>query len=399
MDLYITLAYIIGFIGIFATSFYALSLLDYKKKKDIPDEADDKKVTIIIPAYNEASSIKRTIQSVLNADYPEEKLEIIVIDDGSKDRTYDLAKMMVKGAKYPIRVYKKKNGGKGSALNFGLKKAKNEIIISMDADTFIDKKAIKKMIAYFYNSDIMSVTPSMGVYKPKGLWQRVQQIEYYLGVFLRKSFAAANAIHITPGAFSAYRKEFFDKYGGYDEGNITEDLEIALRIQSHDLILENASTAAVYTIAPTKFKELLIQRRRWYTGLIKNLWAYRRLFGFRTGALGTVVLPVAVSTVILSVTLTVYMVIRALLELRKEITFLNSINFEFSTVFDFSNYYLRSFAERMFFTILSRPVFILLLMFIGLLTFYLFFARKNMKYSDGVSFKFLSRSNRRIRNF
>jgi cellulose synthase/poly-beta-1,6-N-acetylglucosamine synthase-like glycosyltransferase len=283
-----------------------------------------------------------------------------------------------------VKVLTKLNGGKGSALNMGIKNASGEIIVSMDADSFVQKDALKRMVAFFDNEKVMAVTPSMGVYKPRGILQRIQHIEYYMGVFLRKSFATVNAIHITPGAFSAYRKSFFKRYGGYDVGNITEDLEIALRIQDKHYIIENSPKSVVYTVAPATFRELLIQRRRWYTGLIKNLWNYRRLFGLKKGPLGALVLPVAVSTIFLSVVLTIYIVIRSLNKVRDELLSLRSINFQFQNAYELNYYAVKQFL----FQLLSSPVFLMGFLFIFLLSFYMFFSRKQMKFHESIKIDF-----------
>lgn len=384
MEVYTTLVYALGFIGLFAVSFYAINLIDYSRRRKIPGEAEDKTVTIIIPAYNEEKSIARTIESALASEYPRDKLEIIVVDDGSKDNTYKIAKKFEGFGKFKIRVFTKKNGGKGSALNLAIKKSKMDIIISMDADTFIEPKTVRRMIAYFYKKKITAVTPSMGVYKAKGILQRVQQVEYYLGVFLRKSFAVTNSIHVTPGAFSAYRRSFFVKYGGYDEGNIVEDLEIGLRMQSHNYILENSPKAVVYTLVPKTLRELLIQRRRWYTGLMRNLWNYRRLFGPKKGALGVIVLPLAVVTVTASVFLTSYTLIKTLLEIKKEVVMLNSINFEFSTIFESNWYFIKNSFEKIFFTLSTNPIFLLGSFFVIISILYLHFARKKMRFQETV---------------
>src|SRR3989344_3245154 len=266
MDVYLILVYTLSYIGLLATSFYIINLLTYYKTKKKPSPSIKKTVTIIIPAYNEEKSIASTINSAVSLNYSKENLEIIVIDDGSKDKTYEIAREFISDKNQKVRVFTKPNGGKGSALNLGIKKAGGEIIITMDADTIVHPNSLKKMIGYFTEDDVMSVAPAMGVFEPKNIWRRIQQIEYYMGVFLRKSFASMNAIHITTGAFSAYRKIFFEKHGGFDEKNITEDLEVALRIQSHGYILENAEEAAVYTIGPGTFRSLMVQRRRWYTG-------------------------------------------------------------------------------------------------------------------------------------
>ena len=131
---------------------------------------------------------------------------------------------------------------------------------------------MKNMVHYFNNPRVMAVTPTMLVHKPKTILQRVQNMEYLLGIFLRKAFATLNAVYITPGAFSAYRKEFFDKYGGYDEINVTEDIEMSLRIKYQGYFIDNSPNAPAYTIAPKNFSHLLKQRRRWYVGLLKNYW-------------------------------------------------------------------------------------------------------------------------------
>ena len=386
MDFYLILIYILAYIGLFSTSFYIINLFTYYRKKKKPEPATDKTVSIIIPAYNEEKSIAKTIKSALSINYPKNKFEIIVVDDGSKDNSYQIAKRFASNQNPKVKVFKKDiNGGKGSALNLGIKKARGEIIITMDADTIVHPDSLKKMVGYFTEGDIMSVAPAMGVFEPKNIWRRIQQIEYYMGVILRKSFASMNAIHITPGAFSAYRKVFFEKHGGFDEKNITEDLEVALRIQSLDYRLENAEEAAVYTIGPGTFRSLMVQRRRWYTGLMKNLWDYRRLFGPKTGALGTVVLPTAISTIFLSVTLTIYVVIKALAKIKKELLELNAINFQFQNTFEISSYMI----EVFLLTMLSSKLLLLTILFIALLWFYMIFSRRKMMYRGSIRLNFI----------
>src|SRR3989344_8719297 len=318
MEIYNFLVYTLAYIGFFAASYYAISLITFYRKKDLDRLSDDFKVSIIIPAYNEEKSIERTIQSALSLHYPKNRLEIIVVDDGSKDKTFSLAK---KFSSKVVKVYSKKNGGKGSALNYGIDRAMGEIIVSMDADSFVQEDALKRMVVFFENPKVMAVTPSMGVYKPKGFLQRIQHIEYYMGVFLRKSFATVNAIHITPGAFSAYRKSFFQKYGGYDEHNITEDLEMGLRIQSKGYHTENCPEAPAYTNAPRTFRELTLQRRRWYFGQVRNLWSYRRIISSKYGDLGAFVIPTAILSTIFSVTITIYLFFKILFTVKDNLLF------------------------------------------------------------------------------
>lgn len=385
MDYYILLVYIVAYIGLFAASFYMINLLFYYRNRNIP--LSDKKLTasLVVPAYNEEKTIAHTIKSLLALDYPKDKFEIIVVDDGSKDKTYSIAKRFESDSHPKVRVFTKKNGGKGSALNFGISKSKNEIIISMDADSFVTPEALLKTMPYFYSNEVMAVTPSMTIHNPKGFLQGIQQIEYNMGVFLRKSFATVNAIHITPGAFSAYRKQFFLKYGGYDEHNLTEDLEIALRIQSKGFVIENSPEAVVYTVAPRKFKELLIQRMRWYAGLAKNLYAYRRLFGPKNGPLGIIVLPVAITTILLSMTIFLYSLIKSAIYLRSELITLKSVNFQFINSLEIDKFLI----SRTLYNLFSNPAFLLSLLMITILIVYLCFANRQMKYRQNMRRNFV----------
>jgi len=372
MTFIIFLIYASIYIGLIATTFYIIGY-NQDKKKDKPLLSDNElpKVSIIIPAFNEEKSIGRTIESILASDYPKNKFEIVVVDDGSKDKTYEIAK---KYKSKLVRVYTKKNGGKGTALNFALKKCTGEIIFSMDADTFVAPHSVREMTRYFKNPEVMSVTPSMLIYEPRGLLQRIQQAEYLFGLFIRKAFSSVNAIHVTPGAFSAYRKIFFDRHGGYDEGNITEDLEMSLRIQHAGYSIEYSPESPAYTIAPNRFKPLLIQRRRWYTGLMRNTWKYKGIFGSKYGDLGLFVLPIAWISIFFSVFLINYMLIKSAFDVQKELSFLASINFDFTSIIGVGSY----FFERMFFQIFSNPIIIFFLLFATVMGVYMKFATKKV---------------------
>lgn len=384
MDIYSFLVYALCFIGLFLVSFYSLGMLKHYKKT-IRGPRTDLKVSIIIPAYNEEKSIERTMRSVAALEYPANNLEIIVVDDGSKDNTYSIAKRVAgeirkKGNSPKIIVITKTNGGKGSALNLGISKSQSEIVVTMDADTFTRPDSLKKMMGYFYSPDVMSVTPTIGIHEPKSIWQRIQHVEYYVSTYLRKSFAIINAIHITPGAFAAYRREFFNKYGGFDVGNITEDIEVALRVQYNHFIIENTPSAVVYTIAPRTFRQFLTQRKRWYTGYVHNLWKYKKLFSKEYGAMGMIVLPAALTTLVMALVLTVYSLIKSISQIRDGLVLLQSTGFEFGGWMEINQFVLMQFLYKFF----SQPIFIFTAMFIFFLCMYLVFSRKTMKYNEGV---------------
>lgn len=384
MEIYIFLIYLSFFIGIFAAVFYSLCMFSYYKERDknTLKLACDKTVSILIPAYNEEKSIYRTLESAIKIDYPDDKIEIIVINDGSSDNTLKLAKKFkdnYKG-KRKIIILTKENGGKGTALNYGIKKSKGEIIFTMDADSFATPSSVQKMVAKFNDSAVMCIAPSVLAYKPKSILEYICDAEYFLGIFLRKAFSTINSIHITPGAFSAYRKVFFDKYGGFDENNLTEDMELALRIQSKGYKIDYSPEARVYTIVPSKFKTLLLQRRRWYMGLVKNLWNYRHLFGLKTGIMGVFVLPVAIISILLSIILTVYVIFRAISNIQNQIILLKSVNFNFSGIFEFNKYIF----ENIFYSIFSNTQLLMFILFLCIIGFYIFFGRKTSGHKESL---------------
>lgn len=327
MDLiFLWIMYVASFFGIFTTFVYLFTLIEHKDKLRNPKPKKLLPVTIIVPAFNEEGRIKRTVDSLLNLNYPKHLLEIFLIDDGSKDNTW---KEMQQFKSNQIKIFTKPNGGKASALNYGIKRAKGEIIISLDADSFVDKKALINMIGYFNNPEVMAVTPSMKVWKPKSILQKIQWLEYMMGIYMRKATSILNSVHCTPGPFSAYRKSFFDKYGGYDENNITEDMEVALRIQSNNFIIENSHNSYSYTLSPSKFSSLHKQRVRWYTGFINNLWNYKHLFGKKYGTLGLFYLPTAILSVIFVVFLVGYAAKMLIQGTYNAIFDLSAINFDF----------------------------------------------------------------------
>jgi cellulose synthase/poly-beta-1,6-N-acetylglucosamine synthase-like glycosyltransferase len=366
--------YLSIYLGLFATTFYILSFFaDARKKRDFYSEKELPKVSIVIPCYNEEESIAQTLNSILASDYPKRKLEIIVINDASTDNSYEIAK---KFKAQGVKLFNRKNntGSKAAASNYGFSKATGEIVFSMDADTFVPPESVKKMVRYFKDPNVMAVTPAMILRNVRGILDRVQHVEYLMGLFLRKAFAALDSIYITPGAFTAYRRSFLDKYGYYEEGNITEDLEMALRIQSKGYRVENCPEAPAYTVPMSDFKGLLIQRRRWYFGLIKNFLKYKYMVSRKYGDLGLFVIPIAIISIFLSIIVTGYLFVKILFDVRSEINFLQSINFDFSSIYNLNLYVIERFLYRLFSN--ASVLFVLLFMFV--LFFYLYYAQKKV---------------------
>ena len=332
VDVGIILMYIAAFFGLFTGIYFLLTLLENKDLLKSPEAKRYPSVTIIVPAYNEEQTIEKDLDSLLTLDYPKEKLRIIVVDDGSKDRTYELAKAYEQKG---VAVYTKKNEGKGIALNFALTHVHSELVGALDADSYVDTQALKRIVGFFEDPQVMAVTPSMKIWSPQTVWQKIQTIEYLMGIFLRKVFAFFGSIHVTPGPFTIYRKWFFDTYGGYDHSTITEDIEIALRMQRHNYTIENATDAFVYTKGPAQFKPLFRQRIRWYRGFVDNVLKYKDLFGRKHGNLGLFILPGSFFSVALVVSILTYVVTKWISDAYERFFNWYYIGFDLSYLFDF----------------------------------------------------------------
>ena len=196
------------FSSIYFNVFLLITFFENKtgiKKEEKVEPINFRTVTVIVPVFNEEKTVCQTIDSILNLDYPKEKLNVIVVDDGSIDNTWKVIGQFRKNKQ--IRIFYKKNGGKYSAMNLGLQKTKTDLVGCLDADSFVEKNALKKIVKYFDNPEIMAVTPAVKIYKPDGFLRQLQSNEYNFGIFLRKALALINGVTVTPGPFSIFRKE------------------------------------------------------------------------------------------------------------------------------------------------------------------------------------------------
>ena len=303
------LIYIASFIGLFTSVFYILTLLSPSRKKILkPDPNYKPKVSIIVPIWNEGSAngerLKKTIRSLLNCNYPKNKLEIIIVNDGSTDNSLKLAK---KYERFGVKVFShKKSKGKTGAINTGMKHATGELVAGLDADSFILPDVIDKMVPSFKNKNVMAVIPSIKIYKPKSILQLIQYQEFLSAVFIRHLQAELGAIPLAPGAFTMIRKSFIDKYGGLNPNTMVEDLEMSMRIQSENYLIENVINVNVYTSGVKTLKAFVNQRIRWFLGFIIQIKKYKHLFSKKYGNLGVFILPVSVAFIILSIIVFVY---------------------------------------------------------------------------------------------
>jgi cellulose synthase/poly-beta-1,6-N-acetylglucosamine synthase-like glycosyltransferase/peptidoglycan/xylan/chitin deacetylase (PgdA/CDA1 family)/spore germination protein YaaH len=247
-------------------------------------------VSIIVPAYNEEVTAIKTIESLLKTQYP--NFEIIFIDDGSKDKTFEIVNSTY-GNHPKVKVLTKPNGGKASALNYGIGRAENDFVVCIDADTQLKDDAIYQMMTYFTDDEIGAVAGTVKVGNEINLITRWQSIEYITAQNMdRRAFDLINSITVVPGAIGAFRKSAIEKAGGFTYDTLAEDCDLTMRILKQGYIVKNCDDAIAYTEAPETLSGLLKQRFRWSFGVMQSFWKNKNaLFNNKYKFFGMVGMP------------------------------------------------------------------------------------------------------------
>ncbi len=249
-------------------------------------------VAVLIPAYNEEKVIERTIQGALDSDYP--NLRVIVIDDGSKDRTLEIVRraFAAEEAAGSVLILTKPNGGKAEALNFGLERIGDaELFVGIDADTIIAPDAISRLVPHFLNPKVAAVAGNAKVGNRVNLWTRWQALEYITSQnFERRALNTMGAVSVVPGAIGAWRTAAVHEAGGYHMDTVAEDADLTMALLRHGYRVEYEDRALAFTEAPTSANALMRQRFRWSFGILQAVFKHRGVFA-RKGALGFVALP------------------------------------------------------------------------------------------------------------
>ena len=244
-------------------------------------------VTVLIPAYNEAKVIRRTLDGILNSDYPD--LEIMVVDDGSTDDT--AAIVAGYALQHPqVSLVTKPNGGKWSALNAGFTASRREYLVTIDADTIVPPGTIGELIAPFADPQVDAVCGNVQVGNIHNILTAFQDLEYVTTQnYDRRAFHALNCISVVPGATGAWRRQSVLNADGYSPQTLTEDADLTLTMLTQGAKIVYAPDARSVTEAPDSCPALFKQRLRWSFGTFQCLWKHRRqLFN---GSLGWVAMP------------------------------------------------------------------------------------------------------------
>lgn len=247
-------------------------------------------VSVIIPAYNEEVNAVRTVRNLLKSDYP--NLEIIFVDDGSTDATYEKVQKAFAG--HPkVKLFTKENGGKASALNFGINISTAAYVVCVDADTQLKHDAVSHMMEMFVDEKIGAVAGNVKVGNEVNMLTQWQSIEYITSQnFDRRAFDLLNCITVVPGAIGAFRKSAIQQAGGFTSDTLAEDCDLTIRILREGYVVRNCTAAISYTEAPETLRMFLKQRFRWCFGVMQSFWKNRdACFNVRFKALGWVALP------------------------------------------------------------------------------------------------------------
>jgi len=334
----IEVSQIIPHIFLFAALYFQIFLLItfFESRETIRKQASHTNtcypsVAVLVPCYNEEKTVARTVESLLALDYPKDRLSVVIIDDGSTDRTFETMRAFEQHPQ--VTLLQKENGGKHTALNLGISRTNIELIGCLDADSFVASDALTEIVKCFEDKTVMAVTPAVKVWNPRTVLEHIQKAEYNMGIFLRKMFGVMNAIQVTPGPFSLFRRKVFNELGGFKEAHNTEDMEIALRMQSKHYRIENAHTAHVYTVAPKTIPSLYKQRVRWVSGFLNNVVDYRfMLFNKEYGHLGALTLPFAIVSVLSAVYMAGFVVVHLVKYLLEKIVKLQTVGIEWSNI-------------------------------------------------------------------
>ncbi len=252
-------------------------------------------VSIIIPAYNEEVNAVKTIENLLQQDYP--NFNIIFVDDGSTDATYQVVQKAFSESQ-KVTVLRKPNGGKALALNFGISQTSNEYVVCIDADTQLRPDAVtqlmKRMLVPLTNGgEIGAVAGNVKVGNENTLLTKWQSIEYITAQnFDRRAFDLINGITVVPGAIGAFKKEAVEKAGGFSNDTLAEDCDLTIRILRNGYQVINCTEAVAVTEAPETLNQFVKQRFRWSYGIMQAFWKNRAAcFNPKYNGLGMVSLP------------------------------------------------------------------------------------------------------------
>lgn len=265
----------IVFVLLVISIFWIMYFFDIKGKAKREEKAELKpkrygKVAVLIPAIYEGKRLAETIENVKQTDYPNYRIYIALNKSSSKETVKAAYAKAVKVIQAPF-------DGKARVMNYAIKNFITEpYILVLDADTFIQKDLMTRLMYHFKNKKVAAVVSAVKVYKPKKVVEYLQYYEYLLSILARKALSKIGGLVIIHGAGSMFDTKILKKIGYFDDDNYSEDMEIGMRILTSGYKVESSIKAISYTVAPSSFKKLFKQRVRWFSGFYFNILKYRK---------------------------------------------------------------------------------------------------------------------------
>ncbi len=227
-------------------------------------------MAVLIPAIYEGRRLKETIENVKKAEYPNYKI-YIVLNKSSTEETIKAARVR------NVSVIRAPFDGKARVMNYAIRNFINEdYVLILDADTFIEKDLITRLVYHFKSKKVAAVVSSVKVYKPRKVVEYLQYYEYLLSILARKALSKVGGLVIIHGAGSMFDTKILKKVGCFDDNNYSEDMEIGMRLLTEGYKVESSIKAISYTVVPNTLKKLFKQRVRWFSGFFYNVIKYRK---------------------------------------------------------------------------------------------------------------------------
>jgi cellulose synthase/poly-beta-1,6-N-acetylglucosamine synthase-like glycosyltransferase len=275
-EMIITIMMAYSGISLIRLFFYVIGALQYDQQTKAIKPVEELKVfpfiSVLVPAYNEGKVIGDVIKNYRHIDYP--NFEVIIVDDGSADDTFEQATNAATFSPVDIKVFKKPNGGKASALNFALDKARGSFVLCMDADSSLAPLTLKCGIRHFEdNPKLAAVAGKVLVENTDNMLGRMQYLDYLYGHLQKKILSIFRTVTIVPGPIGLFRKSDLMAIGGYEKENTTyaEDTELTLKLLTNGREITCDDGMISYTEAPTNYNDLYRQRYRWTRGIFQAL--------------------------------------------------------------------------------------------------------------------------------
>jgi cellulose synthase/poly-beta-1,6-N-acetylglucosamine synthase-like glycosyltransferase/peptidoglycan/xylan/chitin deacetylase (PgdA/CDA1 family)/spore germination protein YaaH len=254
------------------------------------DTDPPRRIAILVPAYNEETVIAKTIRTLLGSTTAD-PIQIIVIDDGSSDRTAEVVRSEFADVDL-VRLCSRPNGGKASALNYGIRQTDADIIVAIDGDTVLLPDAIEHLVRPFADPSVGAVAGTVYVGNRKNLITRFQALEYTMSQHLdRRAFGHFNAIGVVPGAIGAWRRQAVLEAGGYSHDTLAEDADLTVSLERRGWKVAYEPRALALTEAPESLRGFLKQRFRWMFGTLQVAYKHSDTVSARPTGVSMITIP------------------------------------------------------------------------------------------------------------